>query len=59
MNKVRAEMVGDDTFLSQVVKLVEETQGTKVPIQAFPTMFVTESDTSRQNDSPNQSDLSR
>ena len=35
MIKVRAEKVGDDTFLSQVVELVEEAQGTKVPIQAF------------------------
>jgi len=34
MIKVRAENVGDDTFLSQVVSLVEEAQGTKVPIQA-------------------------
>ncbi|MFW5852656.1 MAG: heavy metal translocating P-type ATPase, partial [Nanoarchaeota archaeon] len=35
MMKVRATKVGKDTFLSQVVKLVEECQGTKVPIQAF------------------------
>jgi len=35
MIKVRAEKIGDDTFLSQVVQLVEEAQGTKVPIQAF------------------------
>lgn len=35
MLKVRAEKVGDDTFLSQVVELVEEAQGTKVPIQAL------------------------
>ena len=33
--KVRVKNVGDDTFLSQVIKLVEEAQGTKVPIQAF------------------------
>jgi Cu+-exporting ATPase len=33
--KVRATKVGKDTFLSQVVKLVEECQGTKVPIQEF------------------------
>ena len=33
--KVRATKVGKDTFLAQVVKLVEEAQGTKVPIQEF------------------------
>ncbi|UCC27463.1 MAG: heavy metal translocating P-type ATPase, partial [Candidatus Bathyarchaeota archaeon] len=33
--KVRATKVGQDTFLSQVVKLVEEAQGSKVPIQEF------------------------
>jgi Cu+-exporting ATPase len=33
--KVRAIRVGKDTFLAQVVRLVEEAQGTKVPIQAF------------------------
>ncbi|MDX1631602.1 MAG: heavy metal translocating P-type ATPase [Thermoanaerobaculia bacterium] len=33
--KVRATRVGKDTFLSQVVKMVEEAQGTKVPIQAL------------------------
>jgi len=33
--KVKASKVGKDTFLSQVVKLVEECQGTKVPIQEF------------------------
>jgi Cu+-exporting ATPase len=33
--KVRAEKVGDDTFLAQVVNLVEEAQGTKVPIQGL------------------------
>lgn len=32
---VRATRVGKDTFLSQVVRLVEQAQGTKVPIQAF------------------------
>ncbi len=47
--KVEATSVGDDTFLSEVVTLVEEAQGTKVPIQALtdritnyfvPTVFV-------------------
>ena len=33
--KVRATRVGKDTFLSQVIKMVEECQGTKVPIQEF------------------------
>ena len=33
--KVRASRVGKDTFLAQVVRLVEQAQGTKVPIQAF------------------------
>jgi Cu+-exporting ATPase len=32
---VKATKIGKDTFLSQVVKLVEECQGTKVPIQEF------------------------
>ncbi|QTL97439.1 heavy metal translocating P-type ATPase [Iocasia frigidifontis] len=35
MIKVKATKVGKDTFLSQVVKMVEEAQGTKVPIQEF------------------------
>ena len=35
MVKVKATKVGKDTFLSQVVKMVEEAQGTKVPIQEF------------------------
>ncbi|MFW6381192.1 MAG: copper-translocating P-type ATPase, partial [Bacillota bacterium] len=33
--KVRATRVGKDTFLSRVVKMVEEAQGTRVPIQEF------------------------
>lgn len=33
--KVKATKVGEDTFLSQVIKMVEETQGSKVPIQEF------------------------
>ena len=33
--KVRASRVGKDTFLSQVIKMVEEAQGSKVPIQEF------------------------
>lgn len=33
--KVKATQVGDDTFLSQVVELVQEAQGTQVPIQEF------------------------
>lgn len=33
--KIQATKIGKDTFLSQVVKLVEEAQGTKVPIQEF------------------------
>ncbi|KXA94328.1 ATPase, partial [candidate division MSBL1 archaeon SCGC-AAA259E19] len=32
---VRATQVGEDTFLSQVIEMVEEAQGTKVPIQRF------------------------
>jgi Cu+-exporting ATPase len=35
MLKVRATKVGQDTFLSQVIRLVEEAQGSKVPIQEF------------------------
>ncbi|KKL66315.1 hypothetical protein LCGC14_2146220, partial [marine sediment metagenome] len=33
--KIKATKVGKDTFLSQVIKMVEECQGTKVPIQKF------------------------
>ncbi len=33
--KIKAEKIGKDTFLSQVIKLVEECQGSKVPIQEF------------------------
>ena len=33
--KVEAARVGRDTFLAQVIKLVEECQGSKVPIQEF------------------------
>ncbi|SES90323.1 heavy metal translocating P-type ATPase [Anaerobranca gottschalkii] len=32
---VKATKVGKDTFLAQVIKMVEEAQGTKVPIQEF------------------------
>jgi Cu+-exporting ATPase len=35
MLKVRATKVGADTFLSQVIRLVEQAQGSKVPIQEF------------------------
>jgi len=33
--EVRATKVGKDTFLAQVIKMVEECQGSKVPIQEF------------------------
>lgn len=33
--QVRATKVGRDTFLAQMINMVEELQGTKVPIQAF------------------------
>ncbi len=33
--KVKATKIGKDTFLSQVIKMVEECQGSKVPIQEF------------------------
>ena len=32
---VKATRIGKDTFLSQVIKLVEEAQGSRVPIQEF------------------------
>ena len=35
MLRVRATRVGKDTFLAQVVKIVQEAQGSKVPIQEF------------------------
>ncbi len=33
--KIEATRVGKDTFIAQVIKMVEECQGTKVPIQEF------------------------
>jgi len=33
--RVQATRVGADTFLSQVIRMVEQAQGTRVPIQAF------------------------
>jgi Cu+-exporting ATPase len=33
--KVKATKIGKDTFLSNVIKMVEELQGSKVPIQEF------------------------
>lgn len=33
--KVRATKIGKDTFLNQVIKMVEEAQGSKIPIQDF------------------------
>jgi Cu+-exporting ATPase len=35
MLKMSAAKIGQDTFLSQVIRLVEEAQGSKVPIQEF------------------------
>jgi Cu+-exporting ATPase len=35
MLKVKVTKVGNDTFLAQIIDLVEACQGTKVPIQAF------------------------
>ncbi|MCX8153232.1 MAG: heavy metal translocating P-type ATPase [Candidatus Bathyarchaeota archaeon] len=33
--KIKATRVGEDTFLAQVIRMVEEAQGSKVPIQEF------------------------
>ncbi len=33
--QVKADKVGKDTFLAQVIRMVEEAQGSKVPIQEF------------------------
>lgn len=33
--KIKATRVGKDTFIAQVIRMVEECQGTKVPIQEF------------------------
>ncbi|MBN2509211.1 MAG: copper-translocating P-type ATPase [Spirochaetales bacterium] len=33
--KVRIEKIGKDTFLSRIIQMVEEAQGSKIPIQAF------------------------
>ncbi|MGQ9609598.1 MAG: heavy metal translocating P-type ATPase [bacterium] len=33
--KIKATKIGKDTFLSQVIKMVESAQGSKVPIQEF------------------------
>ncbi len=33
--RVKATKIGKDTFLSQVIRMVEEAQGSKIPIQAF------------------------
>ena len=35
MLKVRTTRIGGDTFLAQVIRLVEQAQGSKVPIQEF------------------------
>ena len=33
--RIQATKIGKDTFLNQVIRMVEEAQGSKVPIQAF------------------------
>jgi Cu+-exporting ATPase len=33
--KIKATKIGKDTFLNQVIKMVEEAQGSKIPIQDF------------------------
>ena len=33
--KVKATKVGNDTFLNQIIRIVEEAQGAKIPIQEF------------------------
>ncbi len=33
--KVKVEKIGKETFLSQIIRMVEEAQGSKVPIQEF------------------------
>jgi Cu+-exporting ATPase len=33
--RVKIQKVGKDTFLSQIIQMVEQAQGTKIPIQAF------------------------
>lgn len=33
--RIKATKIGRDTFLSQIIRMVEEAQGSKIPIQAF------------------------
>lgn len=35
MIKIKVEKVGEDSFLNQMIKLIEESQSAKIPIQAF------------------------